>query len=339
MTAMTRSTLMTCLLIAAAAPNAPRETGRVRFGADLDAALARSAQNGRPVLLLFQEIPGCQTCVDFGQSPLSHPLLVEAIEDEFVPVLVHNNRAGRDADLLTRFNEPAWNNPVMRFLDANAGDLLPRRDGIWRTGQVARRLIEALEAARREAPEYLVLAAAESGPGRPATATFAMHCFWEGEAKLGAVPGVLTTRARWLGGREVVEVAYDEAILGKDDLLQRAKRLGYAPILDDPARARDAPPEDQKHALNASPMRYLLLTPMQATWVNAELAEGGDPARWLSPRQKSMLAEIEGALRRDAEALRGLERPAMLDQLPAYQDRLAERLGPLAGQEAPHGRP
>jgi len=35
---------------------------------------------------------------------LSHPLIVEAIEDEFVPIVVYNNQAsGRDAKLLNRF--------------------------------------------------------------------------------------------------------------------------------------------------------------------------------------------------------------------------------------------
>ncbi len=34
------------------------ETGRVAWSRDLDAALARSRMDGRPVLVLFQEIPG-----------------------------------------------------------------------------------------------------------------------------------------------------------------------------------------------------------------------------------------------------------------------------------------
>ena len=44
---------------------------------------------------------------------LSHPLIVEAIEDEFVPVVVYNNQAsGRDAELLS---------PRQRESLANAG--------------------------------------------------------------------------------------------------------------------------------------------------------------------------------------------------------------------------
>ena len=42
----------------AAAVDAPEEFGAVDWGRDLDAALERSARTGRPVLLLFQEVPG-----------------------------------------------------------------------------------------------------------------------------------------------------------------------------------------------------------------------------------------------------------------------------------------
>ena len=34
------------------------EVGKVKWGRDLDAALAKSKQTGRPVLVLFQEVPG-----------------------------------------------------------------------------------------------------------------------------------------------------------------------------------------------------------------------------------------------------------------------------------------
>ena len=36
----------------------PTELGLVKWGRDLDAALAESADSGKPVLVLFQEIPG-----------------------------------------------------------------------------------------------------------------------------------------------------------------------------------------------------------------------------------------------------------------------------------------
>src|SRR5436190_13685181 len=78
----------------------PAELGRVHWGRDLDAALADSHKSHKPVFLLFQEIPGCQGCKDFGTAPLSHPLLVEAIETEFIPVAIYNSKPGKDEEIL-----------------------------------------------------------------------------------------------------------------------------------------------------------------------------------------------------------------------------------------------
>ena len=38
--------------------NQAEELGRVAWGRDLDAAKAKSAETGKPILLLFQEVPG-----------------------------------------------------------------------------------------------------------------------------------------------------------------------------------------------------------------------------------------------------------------------------------------
>jgi hypothetical protein len=43
---------------------------------------------------------------------------------------------------------------------------------------------------------------------------------------------------------------------------------------------------DQKRHLRASPLAKLDLTPIQQARVNAALADGTDPLRWLSPRQR-----------------------------------------------------
>src|SRR5258706_973783 len=67
-----------------AGESAPRELGKVRWHRDFDAATAESRASGRPLFVLFQEVPGCSTCVSFGDQVLSHPLLVDAIEKEFI---------------------------------------------------------------------------------------------------------------------------------------------------------------------------------------------------------------------------------------------------------------
>ena len=103
------------------------EMGNVDWKQDFESARQIASQTSKPMFVLFQEIPGCQTCQTFGQRPLSHPLMVEAIEELFVPVLVFNNRKGKDAILLERFSEPSWNNPVVRYLDPAGKDLIERK--------------------------------------------------------------------------------------------------------------------------------------------------------------------------------------------------------------------
>ena len=61
-----------------------------------------------------------------------------------------------DRDLLKRYNEPAWNYQVIRFLDAKGHDIIPRKDRVWTIVGVASRMIEALKAANRPVPRALI---------------------------------------------------------------------------------------------------------------------------------------------------------------------------------------
>ena len=124
--------------------------------------------------------------------------MVEAIEDLFVPVLVYNNKSS-DSALLKKFNEPSWNNPIVRFLNGSGSDLIPRKSGVWTIGPMAARMVATLKAANREVPSYLSNLAID--PSSLETATFAMSCYWTGEARLGAIDGVMTTTAGWTGFR------------------------------------------------------------------------------------------------------------------------------------------
>jgi len=162
-------TILAALLIlphAVAAGDTPIETGAVDWGRDLDKALRLSGETGRPVFLLFQEVPGCSGCQDFGRTVLSNPRVVEVIENEFIPVLVYNNRGGEDRRLLKRFNEPAWNYQVVRFLDSEGRDIIPRRDRVWTVSHLASRMIETLQAVGRSVPDSLRALAEESPLGR-----------------------------------------------------------------------------------------------------------------------------------------------------------------------------
>ncbi len=286
--------------------DAPRKLGEVRWERDLDAALARSAGEGRPLFVLFQEVPGCSTCVSFGEQVLSHPLLVEAIETDFVPVFVYNNRAGRDAELLARFGEPSWNNPVVRFLDADGRDLIGRRAGLWTPHAIGVRMVRALEASGRPVPEYLRDAVDETLPRHTERARFGMDCYWSGEACLGGIWGVVASRTGHLGGSEVVELEFDPDSVSYRDLVREARRRGCADrvfaedasqraiaeevfgdaVTTDAGRLRVSRARDQKYYVGRSPLQDLDLTPRQAVRVNAAVAVGLDPAPHLSPRQR-----------------------------------------------------
>lgn len=141
------------------------EVGTVRWSRDFDGALEKSASTGRPVFALFQEVPGCDGCRQFGREVLSHPDIVRAVEELFVPLLIYNNRpGGRDAELLERYGEPAWNYQVVRFLDASGRDIIPRRDRVWSLEAVASRMAAALRSAGREVPRFLDRLRKESAP-------------------------------------------------------------------------------------------------------------------------------------------------------------------------------
>lgn len=291
------------------AQDGPIEAGRVNWSHDLDAALAASAASGRPVFLLFQEIPGCDGVKAYGREVLSDPLIVEAIESEFHPVLAYNNRFEEaDRALLERFEEPAWNYQVVRYLDAQGSDILPRKDRVWSKADTAARMIAVLEAAERPVPKYLQLVAEEADTTNHATAAFAMYCFWTGEREIGKLDGVIHTEAGWFEGKEVTRVTYDPRRLSLQDLSTRAAAVRcnskvYAPE-DDLALLtkfasgeltgdyREAKASDQKKQLERwEAVRALpTLTPMQLTKVNAFAPDSKAAAlEWLSPRQRGAL--------------------------------------------------
>jgi Thioredoxin-like len=309
---------------APAPTNNPKELGWVRWQRNYDEAAAEAAQTGKPLFLLFQEVPGCSTCVGFGESVLSHPLMIEAIESDFVAVAIHNNKPGHDRDVLERFDEPTWNNPVVRLVDAKGRDLIARADGVWSTHGIAVRMVEALVAADRPVPAYLSWVVEETTQ-RAEQATFAMHCYWSGEACLGDIPGVVRTTAGWLDGREVVEVEFDAATLSEAELQELSQERGCGEFVAKAAPARPATADNRKYHLERSRWRFVPLTPLQASRVNAALGRGGDPLRWVSPRQREMYGRVAQA---SNGALNGLARPDNLRELASYQHDLLARLSP-----------
>jgi len=55
-----------------------------------------------------------------------------------------------------------------------------------------------------------------------------MACYWEGEARLGALDGVLATRIGFLQRHEVVEVEFDPERLAYERLVREAQKMSCA---------------------------------------------------------------------------------------------------------------
>ena len=267
----------------------PIELGNVHWLRSYDEAQAKSKAEGKPILIIFQEIPGCQTCRSYGSDVLTQPLIVEAIETYFVPLAIHNNKGGGDAEVLKRFNEPAWNNPVVRIVDQYGKDVVNRLNGNYSAAGLASLLTQAIIKEKGKAPSYLQLLADEliAKQRGTSTATYSMYCFWTGEALFGKVNGVVKTSAGFQGGKESVIVEYDPAILPLSKLNEVADHHQCNIASGSTFKANQTP----KYYLSNSKYKSITMTELQKCRVNSALADGQDPGEFLSPRQLAYLSK------------------------------------------------
>ena len=133
------------------------ELGRVAWIRDLDQAQKLSRKTARPIFIQFDEVPGCHTVQTYGREVLTDPVVLETLHHLTVPLLVRNNVEGWERDLLNRFDEPTWNNPVSRLVTADLDPLGPRQ-----TGLASADVLQSVRAALGEqAPPWLVVLADE----------------------------------------------------------------------------------------------------------------------------------------------------------------------------------
>ena len=294
-------------------PNQPEELGTVHWLRDIEVAVAQSKEKNKPILILFQEVPGCSTCRNYGNSALSHPLLVEAMESLFIPLAIHNNKEGEDAKVLKYFGEPAWNNPVVRIVNNSKKDLIPRVNGNYSKWGLADAMIRALDNAGIVAPGYLELLSQELAAEKTGTktATFGMYCFWSGEKEIAALNGVTATKPGFMGGREVVQVNYNPSVISFDDLAEKAKDarcnshvytndsnektiakkvVGEGSISSESKFRLD---KDVKYYLSRTHYKFVPMTEMQAAKVNSQIGRGKSFENYLSPRQIALADKIK----------------------------------------------
>ena len=303
--------MLLAVSFAAAESLSYEELGVVSWHRSFDEAKSLSSETGKPLLILFQEVPGCATCVNYGRQVLSHPLVAEAIETYFIPLAVFNNRGGEDGNVMKHFNEPPWNNPVLRIIDYHEKPLANRLAGDYSIAGTTGAMIKALEKSRKPVPEYLRIVNEENRPFiMPEKAVFSTFCFWSGEIELGKIEGVVATTAGFMHGKEVVEVMFNSETISYTALLRRAGKNGVARnayvfseeqenaalhVLGESrvAWAKTFHPDRQtKYYLSKTPYSYIPLTSLQAIRINRALYEQENPDAYLSPRQRKMLSHI-----------------------------------------------
>ena len=86
---------------------------------------------------------------------MTDPNIVAAVENSFVPLLIINNKPGPDTQILKKYKEPAWNYQVIRFLNHEGMDIIPRKAGVNSKKELAARMVKVLETEKRPVPDAL----------------------------------------------------------------------------------------------------------------------------------------------------------------------------------------
>lgn len=266
----------------------PEELGQVHWLRDLDTGQAEAQKTGKPILILFQEVPGCSNCTRYGNTTLSDPLIVEAIETYFVPVCIYNNKGGKDAEALQRFGEPAWNNPVVRIVRADYQDVVLRIPNFRSSLPLVNGMRRALEMSGREVPLYVELLEEELSAREAGlqVATFSMYCFWTGEGTFGALPGVIETQPGYQDGREVVKVWFDPSVTSKAELERQTQPKNFTACTKNEGFRVDNEP---KYYMAQTEYKRIQMTSLQACRVNSLIGKNQSPDHLLSPRQLAQL--------------------------------------------------
>lgn len=280
----------------------PKELGKVHWLRNYDLALSTAREKNLPIFILFQEVPGCANCTTYGNEVMSHPLIVEAIESNFVPLCIYNNKEGHDKKILDQFNEVAWNNPVVRITHKNGKECTFKCSDFRSPLKLIRTMMEALACSNMPIPMYITLLEGEFKSKEAlyvGEAYFSMPCFWTGEKELASIDGILTTEAGFMFGREVVKINYDRTQFKLSQIVAKAKQLGcasevYANIQDEYQTKPIGPykkDKEDKYYLIHSKYGYCPMTAIQKTKINRAIALKQSAETYLSPKQIRLVQE------------------------------------------------
>jgi len=281
------------------------ELGKVSWFRNYQEALDSAKLQNKAVLILFQEIPGCSTCRNYGHNVLSHPLMTEAIENLFVPLVIHNNKQGADRAILTKYGEPSWNNPVVRIVNAEGKDIVSRLSADYSAKGLYNNMIKALNAQKKPIPEFMKLLGKElyssANIGTQKTAYFQMYCFWTGEKQLAKAEGVINTEPGFIGHSEVVKVTYDASLTNEANLAEYAQQHSCSSINDN--GTYHISEKDESFYLKQTNYKYLPLTNIQKITINSALGNRQNAEKYLSPKQLKWLRELNSSNNRKQAVL------------------------------------
>jgi hypothetical protein len=294
-------------------PDLPSSPAVIDWSRDLATANKLSLETGRPILVLCDSAAGREAL----NGCFAHPVIADATTELFVPLVLQQADASQ---------------PVVRLTDANGRDLVPCLSGRISPAMLLSSLVAALRAAHRDVPAYLQLVNEEYNPANLQRATFAVGCYWEGEQQLGKLPGVVSTRTGILDQEEVVQLEFDASRVKSSVLLDQARTLKCFHGVRRPATGTLQIADDQLHALSYYPeYRYLPLTSLQATKINAALADQTDPGVFLSPSQLAMHEQLHEIFSRlGGDALDNLSIDRSPDGLSKYAQTLRHEIAQLS---------
>lgn len=278
------------------------ELGTVNWMRNYDEAVENARKTDKAILILFQEVPGCSTCKNYGKNILSQPLIVDAIETYFVPLTIFNNKGGADRKILDQFEEPSWNNPVIRLVDENGNNIQTRLSSDYSASGLIDYMIKSFPKRNIEIPEFLIHLSESLSVNQHKVelVDFSMYCFWSGEAHLGKANGVVSTKPGFKNGKEVVRVEYNSDQISINELSKYARRASCKEVKKPGEFRAD---KDPQYYLKHSNYKYLALTAHQRTKINSRLANKKTCEAMLSPSQLKFLNMVVRAKRQTQEVL------------------------------------
>ena len=195
----------------------------------LQEAKEEAARREQPILCIEVQIPGGSIIA--GETVLSHPLIVEAMESLFVTV---RPTPEEPTDERSRFFRDSSCRTRIRILDEEGMDIVPCVEHLSSV-EVLTAMVQGLEACAKHIPRYLLLLNEEASGQLEVlskdrfrevqrSALFGMFDSTKAEVELGGLGGVLSTRAGMVTRQKVVQVTYDTRRLSYCTLVRYALR-------------------------------------------------------------------------------------------------------------------